>query len=144
MKNLVFILLAFFMISCNNCNNHKADKTTVIKVIDDFVTAVQNKDYGKLDDLASDDFVIYENGLVWNMDEFSLKLEEYDSVGINYKITNMHAIVDENTAQAWFHNKGTFVYPDTTIVLNFIESATLVKDDKNNWQIIFYHSTHLK
>jgi hypothetical protein len=115
----------------------------VKKMLNDFITAVQDKDFAELEKLTTDDFVIYENGLVWDFEEFSRKLEEYDSVTIKYDLTDLNLLVDAQTAHAQFHNVGIFNHPDTTIVLYFIESAAFVKEN-DNWQIKFYHSTHLK
>lgn len=142
MKNLIYLLLISFIISCNT-SSHNSDKATVNNVLNDFISAVENKEFSKIEELIGDDFVIYENGLIWTFDEFSLKLEEYDSVKINYNLSNLHFIVDKKTAHAQFHNKGVFEYSDTTITLYFIESATFTKEN-NNWKINFYHSTHLK
>ncbi len=143
MRKIYYIIISAFLIGCSGSINKKSDKRVVKSVLNQFITAVQDKNYSKIEQLTQDDFVIYENGLVWNLKEFSLELEAYDSVKINYEISNLHLIVDDNTAHAQFSNKGTFVYPDTTIVLNFIESATFINHD-NNWQIRFYHSTHSK
>ncbi len=143
MKKIGYIIFGIFLISCASNVNKKSDKKIVKSVLNQFITAVQDKDYSKLDQLTQDDFVIYENGLVWSFEEFSSELEDYDSVKINYELSNLHLIIDNTTAHAQFMNRGTFEYPDTTIVLNFIESATFIKDD-DNWQIKFYHSTHSK
>jgi len=143
MKNIFLIVIVTVLVSCNSNVNHKNDEKVVKTILNEFITAIQDKNFNKLEDLTSDDFVIYENGLVWNLEKFSLKLEEYDSVSIKYELKDLHFIVDSKTAHAQFHNKGTFQYPDTVIVLNFIESATFVKKN-DNWNIKFYHSTHLK
>jgi len=143
MKRLAYVIIGLLLVSCGTISNKKNEEKRVTQVLKDFITAVQDKNFSSLDQLTSDDFVIYENGLVWDFEQFSLKLEEYDSVKINYVIKDLHLIVDENTAHAQFHTEGTFVHPDTTIVLYFIESAAFVKEN-NNWQIKFYHSTHLK
>ncbi len=141
MKNLAYTLLVLLVVGCASHQNKVHDEKVVKQVLNDFITAVQDKNFGELDNLTKDDFVIYENGLVWDFKEFSRKLEEYDSVKITYALSDLHLIVDENTAHAQFHNVGTFVFPDTTIVMKFIESATFVKDN-GNWQVQFYHSTH--
>lgn len=142
MKNLIYLFVFVLMIGCSSINQ-SLEKTAVKTVLNDFITAVQNKEFSTIEGLISEDFIIYENGLVWNFDEFSLKLEEYGSVKINYELSDLHLIVDKTTAHAQYINKGTFIYPDTTIMLNFIESATLIKEN-TNWKITFYHSTHLK
>lgn len=141
MKKLAYIIIGILLISC--CTSSNEDEKIVTKVLNEFITAVQDKNYSRLELLTDDDFVIYENGLVWGLEEFSLKLEEYDSVSIAYTLKDLHLMVDNNTAHTQFHNQGIFTHPDTVIVLNFIESATLVKVD-NNWKVKFYHSTHLK
>lgn len=143
MKKLAYILIGILLVSCTSNSDKRENEKMVRKMLNDFITAVQDKDYAELEKLTTDDFVIYENGLVWDFEEFSRKLEEYDSVTIKYNLTDLNFLVDAQTAHAQFHNVGTFNHPDTTIVLKFIESAAFVKDN-DNWQIKFYHSTHLK
>lgn len=143
MRNLAYLFVVVLMVSCSSISSNKSDKEAVEKVLNTFITAVENKEFSDIEQLIGDDFVIYENGLIWDYNEFAVQLEEYDSVGINYEISNMHLIVDASTAHAQFRNTGIFEYPDTTISLNFIESATFVKEN-NEWRIMFYHSTHLK
>ena len=143
MKKLAYILIGFLLVSCTSSIDKRENEKMVKKMLNDFITAVQDKDFAELEKLTTDDFVIYENGLVWDFEEFSRKLEEYDSVTIKYDLTDLNLLVDAQTAHAQFHNVGTFNHPDTTIVLKFIESAAFVKEN-DNWQIKFYHSTHLK
>lgn len=143
MRNIIYLFIVVLMVSCSSTGNRKSDKAAVKKVLNDFITAVQNKEFSDIQSHVGNDFVIYENGLIWDFTEFSLKLEEYDSVKISYDLSNLHLIVDNGTAHAQFRNRGTFSYPDTTIILNFIESATFVKENES-WKIMFYHSTHLK
>ena len=143
MKNLLYIIIALFISSCTANKSKKQDEKIVKGILSEFIEAVQNKSYSTIDQLTHSDFVIYENGLVWGVEEFSLKLEEYENVDIKYEMSDLHLIVDNKTAHAQFHNKGTFNYPDTVIVLKFIDSATLVKEN-DNWVIKFYHSTHLQ
>ena len=142
MKNLIYLFVVVLMVSCSSLNR-SSDEATVKNVLNDFITAVQNKEFSTIEGLVADDFVIYQSGMVWNFQQFSSELEEYDSIQINYELSNLHLIIDNETAHAQFMNKGTFVYPDTIIVMNFIENATFIKENKN-WQINFYHSTHLK
>lgn len=143
MKNLTYLLFLLFMFGCNNHVDNRANEKIVLDVLNDFIEAIENKDYAKLDQLTHDDFVIYENGSVWDYDRFTQELEEYQDVKIVYQLEDIHTMVDKNTAHVQFYNKGTFVYSDTTIHLQFIESATFLRED-NNWTIKFYHSTHSK
>ena len=142
MKNLIYLFVVVLMASCSSLNR-SSDKATVKDVLNDFITAVQNKEFSKIEDLVAEDFVIYQSGMVWNFQQFSSELEEYDSVMISYELSNLHLILDNKTAHAQFMNKGIFTYPDTIIEMNFIENATFIKENKN-WHINFYHSTHLK
>ncbi|MDA3894062.1 MAG: nuclear transport factor 2 family protein [Salinivirgaceae bacterium] len=143
MKKLFYVIFGLLLIACSSNTSKRTNEKIVKNVLNDFISAVEEKNFSALADLTHDDFVIYENGLVWNLEQFTMKLEEYENVGIKYKLKDLHIIVDKNTAHAQFHNQGTFNHPDTVIVLNFIESATFIKH-KGNWQVQFYHSTHLK
>ncbi len=138
---LLFVLAGFW--ACNQQMEQKENHKLIDELLHQFVTAVQEFNYDEMDKLTHDDFIIYENGSVWNTKEFFSALEGFQEVKITYKIDKLNIIVDNNTAHAQFINHGTFMYPDTTINLNFIESSTFVKEN-GNWTIKFYHSTHLK
>jgi hypothetical protein len=140
------ILILLAIVSIWGCSQQKSgtDNPKFIKgLLNDFITAIEDYNYEELDKLTHPDFIMYENGSVWNTKEFFQALEGFQEVKITYDIDKLNIIMDHNTAHAQFINHGTFAYPDTTIHLNFIESSTFVKEN-NIWYIKFYHSTHLK
>lgn len=143
MRNIFYLIIAILLFSCNGHVDNKDNEKIVLNVLNDFIKAIETKDYAKLDQLTHNDFVIYENGSVWDINRFSQELEGYENVKIKYELENVHSIVDQNTAHVQFLNKGTFVHPDTVVNLQFIESATFIREN-SNWTIKFYHSTHLK
>ncbi len=144
MKYLIPLLIVFLLVGCNDSFNRKEQQKIVNSMLSEFLIAVQDNDYDKLEQLTHKDFVIYENGSVWDLKRLSTELEGFQNVDVTYKLHDIHTIVDENVAHMQFLNTGEFVYPDTTIVLEFIESATFLRDDDDMWFIRFYHSTHLK
>lgn len=136
--------MVFWLVSCNSNYNRNENKRIVKNMLSEFLLAVEENDYDKLQKIVHEDFVIYENGSVWDLTRFSIELENFQNVDVKYKLRNVHTIVDQNVAHLQFLNKGKFVYPDTTIVLDFIESATFVRNESNEeWMLRFYHSTHL-
>lgn len=144
MKHLVLLTIIFLFLGCSTSNyDKKENKRIVNELLVEFLTAVEKNDYDVLDRIVHDEFVIYENGSIWNLERLSTELENFKNVEVKYTLGNVHSIVDENVAHLQFKNIGQFVYPDTTIVLDFIESATFVKEEEN-WYLRFYHSTHLK
>ncbi len=143
MKKLVFIIALFSIISCGQQNEKQDNPKFIEDILNDFISAVEDCNYEKLDKLTHPDFIIYENGSVWTTKEFFQALEGFQDVKITYKVDKPSIIVDNNTAHAQFINHGTFVYSDTTIQMNFIESSTFIKEN-GIWFIKFYHSTHLK
>lgn len=143
MKKFIFLLVLTSFWACNQQKEQKENQKLIDELLHQFVTAVQDFNYDEMDKLTHDDFIIYENGSVWNTKEFFNALENFQDAKITYQIDKLNIIVDNNTAHAQFINHGTFVYSDTTINLNFIESSTFVKEG-GNWTIKFYHSTHLK
>lgn len=143
MKYLLSLSIVLFLVSCNPNFDKKENKRVVNEMLVGFLTAIENNDYDTLEKLTHNDFVIYENGSVWNLDQLTTELESFKNVNVSYTLGHIHSIVDENVAHLQFKNNGIFAYTDTTLVLNFIESATFVKDN-GNWYLRFYHSTHLK
>ena len=96
MRNLLYILIAILFIGCTTTNNKENEKI-VKQLLNDFITAVEEKNFAEIESLTNNDFVIYENGLVWNMEQFSAKLEEYqrNNIGIKYKLKDIHFIIEQ-------------------------------------------------
>lgn len=142
MKYLITFTIIFFLASCN-CNfDKKENKTIVNDMLVEFLKAIEDNDYDALDRLTHDDFVFYENGMVWDLERLNTELDNFNNVDVSYEIKHIHSIVDMNVAHLQFETNGKFVYPDTTIMLEFIDGATFVRDNEN-WYIQFYTSTHM-
>lgn len=142
MKHLLSLLIILLLISCSSNFDKKENKKIVNEMLTEFLHAVEKNDYDVLDRIAHDEFVIYENGSVWDLERLSTELENFKNVEVKYTLSHEHIIVDENVAHVQFKNHGIFIYQDTTVNLDFIESATFVRENES-WYLRFYHSTHL-
>lgn len=143
MKKMISLLVLLGLMACVQQPKENNRVTFIEDLLDDFMTAVQEYNYEELDKLTDKDFMMFENGRIWNTKEFLQALEGYQDVKITYDIEKIDIILEQNTAHAHFLNHGTFVYPDTTIYMNFIESCTFKKND-DIWYLHYYYSTHLK
>ena len=144
MKHFIFLSIFAFLISCNTWNSDKkANEKVVNDMLVEFLEAIEKNDYDVMERITHKEFIIYENGTVWDLGQLSTELENFKNVKVTYTLGEVHSIVDEKVSYLHFNNNGNFVYSDTTINLDFIESATFVKEG-SIWYLRFYHSTHLK
>jgi hypothetical protein len=84
---------------------------------------------GSLEKVVTDDFVIFEMGQEFTLDEFKRFLESAnysDWVSTQWQLSNHSVWADENAAHIHYHNTGVFVYPDSN------QSAQLTQQD-NFW-----------
>ena len=94
-----------------------------------------------MNEITTNDFVLYEDGKVWNNDSLIKFLNKFPKLTVEYKFDNLIINVDKTSGDMTYFNHADFVLNDTTKMnLNWIESATFRKID-GNWKINFLHSS---
>lgn len=86
----------------------------------------------KVSTVITDDFLIFEMGKAWNMDEFDEFIEEASNTTIStdWVLSNYEVSIDDNSAHISYVNDGVFKTTDNELVIsNWLESVYLVKED---------------
>ena len=142
MKKVILILLiqVGLLTACKQ-TNQKDDPEKLKAVLVDYFDGIKTKDFQKMKDLTTNDFVLYEDGKIFNNDSLIKVINSFPKFTAEYKFDNFDITVDNSSGNMSFLNHGQFVFNDTTHVsFNWLESATFKKvDDK--WKLDFLHST---
>ncbi|MBP8790730.1 MAG: nuclear transport factor 2 family protein [Breznakibacter sp.] len=144
MKTIITIVAIF--ICCIGCNPNKGyDSPEVLKqVVLDYFHAIENNDYRKMEELTTMDFILYEDGKIWNNDSLIDYIKKFPNSKISFTLKDFKINIDQSSGSMNYLNHADFSVNDTTqIVLNWIESACLIKQ-KDGWKMSFMHSTPQK
>ena len=86
----------------------------------------------KVSTVITSDFLIFEMGKAWNMDEFDEFIQEASNTTIStdWVLSNYVVSIDDNSAHISYVNDGVFKTIDNELVIsNWLESVYLVKED---------------
>ena len=141
MKRIFSItVLIALLLGCKS-TNQTDDPENLKGVLFSFFDALKAKDYQKLKEVTTADFILYEDGKIYNNDSLVKALNKFPKFTAEYKFDNFKIDVGSDIASMFYLNHGDFVFNDTTHVsFNWLESADFKKvDDK--WKLEFLHST---
>lgn len=145
MKNIYFIFV-FLLFGCaqNRQQHQEVDRLEAQQVIHDYFGAIVNKNYDEVKTLSTPDYVLYEDGAVWNNDSLILLLKSMPLASIEYEFRNFNVEPDCNGAFINYLNHGILTLNDSTKMdFNWIESAYVKRVD-DELKIDFIHSTVAK
>jgi hypothetical protein len=86
----------------------------------------------KVSTILTDDFLIFEMGKAWNMDEFDEFIKEASktTISTNWALSNYVVSIDDNSAHISYVNDGAFETTDNELVIsNWLESIYLVREE---------------
>ena len=98
----------------------------------------------KLRATVTEDFILLENGHLWNMDTLVTKVKNPKNPGIR-RVNKFEFIKTEregNTAWVSYHNTADFSLNEKQQTVKWLESAVLRKE-KGKWKIKLLHSTRI-
>ncbi|ARV05831.1 hypothetical protein BTO04_03565 [Polaribacter sp. SA4-10] len=128
-------------LGCSPKQCKKDDPKVVERILQDFIKALSDREFEKLESISTTDLVIYEDGSIWNNDSL---VQAFSGVAeISFQLMNFDTKVDCNSARTKYINIGKFELPDKTVKVKFLESASFIKE-KGLWKIEFIHSTPMK
>ncbi len=140
------LILIFFALTHSQVKAQITEAQIVNQVIiDSFENALSTYDLDQLDTYYTKDFLLLEDGVVWNLDtvrhyfEKALEREEIP------KRVNTFDFIETKVSndQAWvaYDNKAEFLVNNKIVrSVHWLESAVLIKDD-DKWKIRMLHST---
>ena len=114
------------------------------QVLFDFCDGIENKDFDKIKEATTPDFIAYVDGEVWSKDSMISVLNSYPPYSADYSFDNFNIDMDNSLGYMRFFSHADFVFSDTlNVKFDWIESATFVKTD-DQWKMNFLHSTTKK
>ncbi|MBN8855265.1 MAG: DUF4440 domain-containing protein [Sphingobacteriales bacterium] len=120
------------------------DSTLLRQMIQDYFDGVAAKDFVKLRSMTTEDFVIYEDGKVWNNDSVFRNIQYHQPFRVKFTLSDIRVFVDAHSAYADYRSHPDFVLSDTVkFHLDFIETM-IFRKTAAGWKISVLHITELK
>jgi hypothetical protein len=145
MKSKIFLLTALFgiVVSCQQKNQTKSPEL-LKQVLFDYYDSIKNKDFDKMKEATTADFIMYVDGNVWSNDSAISILNTYPPYSANYSFENFKIDMENSLGCMRYFCHADFVLNDTlNLKFDWIESATFTKVD-DQWKMNFLHSTTKK
>jgi len=143
MKTKIILVLVLILGILANCQQKQSmdDPEKLKQVLFTYFDGLKNKDLKKMNEITTNDFMLYEDGKVWNNDSIMNFLNKFPKLTVEYKFDNLKINVDKTSGDITYFNHADFVLNDTSKMnLNWIESATFRKID-GTWKMNFLHSS---
>lgn len=139
-RTVYFFTLLMLAFSCQQ--NPTDDPEILKKILIDYFDGIKAKDPNKLNALTTTDFLLFEDGRVWNNDSLIIAIDKnYKSFNPEYSFDNFEIDVDSRIGNMRYYNHCDCIVDDTIKrSLDWIESATFVKVD-GKWKMNFLHSS---
>ena len=145
--NLIILMMLFTTISFGQVSN-ETDKTRIKNLIIESFDEIWSKlDAKNIDKYYTKDFLLLENGEVWNNDSIKNYLDNAMLRKPNLKRMNTIEVIEIKIANkmAWiaYQNYATFS-SDNKIIrkAHWLESATAILTE-NGWKLEMLHSTRI-
>ena len=137
---ILFVMVGLLFYACQQ-NKRTDDPEKLKAILTGYFDGISTKDFQKMKDLTTSDFVLFEDGKVFNNDSLIKGISSYPNFKAEYQFDNFLINIDNNIGNMRYYNHGEFTVNDTIhMAVNWLESATFKKVD-NTWKMEFLHST---
>jgi ketosteroid isomerase-like protein len=117
------------------------DPEKLKQVLLNYFEGIKNRDFKKMIEATTDDFLVYEEGKVWNNDSVFKEMKRLPYTTANFKFDNFKINIDSRSGHMSYFEQAQFVINDSTkFNLKFLGSAAFKKNEKG-WKMSFLHST---
>jgi hypothetical protein len=142
MKTTIILAMGLVAILLNACQPAKTDDPELLKkTLTAYFEGIENKDTAKMIAVTTDDFLLYENGLLWNNDSAFMNIRRNMPFTVKYTFSNFKIYVDNTSGDMTYFNHADFVFKnDQKFSLDWIESATFRKVG-GVWKMNFLNAT---
>jgi len=137
-----FFYLVLFILFFNVNSFCQKEKDSIEASISKFFDGLSETDANKLKAYTTDDFILLENGQLWNIDTLVSKMSDPKNAGIKRVNKFQFIKTEQNGNMAWvsYHNTADFSLNEKKQTVNWLESAVLGKEN-GRWKIKLLHST---
>ncbi|WP_188929502.1 GDSL-type esterase/lipase family protein [Puia dinghuensis] len=137
----VFLGAAGLLLAACHSGGHPDDPALLQRVLTDYFDAIGQHDTAKMQALTTNDFILYEDGLIWNNDSAFKNIRRHLPFTVKYTLGNMHSYVDEHSGDCVYTNRADFVFHDSDNVhIEFLETASFRKTAAG-WKMNVLHVT---
>jgi ketosteroid isomerase-like protein len=137
----LIVLLLIGMISCKPGADNNTKKEEIKSLLSDYYASLAKKDFTKMKDLTTSDFVLFEEGAIYNNDGVVKELESMGSITVSFRFDSLNIHFDKANASAYYFREADFTVSDSMHQHgSFLESATFEKQN-GKWKLRFLHSS---
>jgi lysophospholipase L1-like esterase len=117
------------------------DSVTLRRLVTAYFDGVATKSFVELDSVVTRDFLIYEDGRVWNNDSVFHNIQYNQPFAVKFTLTDFRVFADTRSGEVRYHSQADFVVADNVkFTLNFLETA-LCRKTAAGWKISLIHVT---
>ena len=111
------------------------------QVLFDFYDGIKDRDFDKIKEATTPDFILYVDGKALSNDSIISALNSYPPYSADYSFDNFNIDMENSLGCMRYFCHADFVFSDTlNVKFDWIESATFTKVD-DQWKMNFLHST---
>ena|ERR1022692_3979310 len=143
MKTGTILRLALWLGLFAACNPGKTTDDTEIlkKVLTSYFEGIEKKDFAEMKAATTEDFMLYEDGAVWDNDSAFMNIRRNLPFTVKYRFENFKINADNISGDMTYLNHADFVFHDTVKKsIDWIESATFRKRG-GVWKMNFLQAT---
>ena len=117
------------------------DSVALRNLVVAYFDGVATKSFVELDSVVTRDFLIYEDGKVWNNDSVFYNIQYHQPFTVKFTLTNFRVFADTRSGEVRYHSQAAFVVADTIrFTVDFLETA-LCRKTAAGWKISLIHVT---
>ena len=139
----LLILLIFFT-SCTSKEDPQVEIKKVEAILQSYFDGISNLDYQKMRDACSSDYVLFEDGTIWTVEDHINYLKSLEGKGsISYNFKDVNKNIEGSVAWITHRNIAEAAFEGNEMHFEWIESA-IFKQIDGNWKMVLLHSTTAK
>ena len=145
MKTKLLLVLHIAVLLFGFQGKKKSDNPEQLKqVLTSYFDGIENRNFDKMKEVTTKDFVLFEDGKVWNNDSIINMIKGMPPFDAKYTFNNFNINMDSENGNMFYYNHLDAALNDTTkMTYDWTESATFKKID-GEWKMNFLHSTTRK
>jgi lysophospholipase L1-like esterase len=129
------------LLAACHSGGHPDDPALLQQVLTDYFAGINEHDTAKMRAVTTEDFILYEDGLVWNNDSAFMNILRHLPFTVKYTLGDMRMFVDERSGDCVYTNRADFVFHDSIHRrIEFLESASFRKT-ATGWKMNVLHAT---
>ncbi|MFI5131838.1 MAG: hypothetical protein ACHQFX_17675 [Chitinophagales bacterium] len=143
MKRTLNILLTstiFIAFSCHLGDDGQAKREELKNIVLEYYNALANKDLPKANSLTTDNFVLWDEGRIYNNQVAIDSVKTMGTFTVKFTIDSLNVHVDKKNASAYYFRNAEFTFPDRVFRPVFLESCTFNKEG-SKWKLRFMQSS---